>query len=280
MKVIYNTLYGSRAYGINELDSDYDLRMVYVPSKREKLLINSPDLVHVNKYTIIMPKEVQKDLNNMKLDNYEFHQLKLNQDKIQLKNDSSISILDYKKYELNRFKEGLYSSNVECVEMLYCQNLDINYTNDIFKPLLDNKDEFITIRLIERYLSTSVSAIKEINKNFNNTLHSSEFILDKKGLTKHLKNMYRCYISAISIIKNSTLQIDGHKDFILDNINNLISGEVSAENILYDVSVEMEKYLDMIKFTTDVIKHSKIRTEVNKDKIDDIIISIYEQCGI
>ncbi len=275
MQIIYNTLYGSRAYGINNLNSDFDFRMVYVPTKKDKLLISNPDLIHTDKYQLDIPYS-QDDV-VIKLINID-----LTEDKEQLKTESNVLTFDYKQYELNRFKEGLYSGNVECIEMLFCSDIGINHIDNIFTPLLEARNEFIAKRVVERYLSTSLSAIKEINKIFKELEKElpNGVGLNRAILIKHLKNMFRCYISAIDIIKNNTLSIGVHKDFILQNVDKLVNVAVEDHNVIYDVLLEIDKYLEMINFTTESLKYSNLKEEVNRGKIDDIILSIYESCGI
>lgn len=74
-------------------------------------------------------------------------------------------------YELNRFMELCYNNNPNILEMLFADESEILLCDEKFKTILDNREEFLTLKCKETFGGYAISQIKKargLNKKIVN----------------------------------------------------------------------------------------------------------------
>lgn len=219
-KIVYTFLSGSRAYGINEPDSDYDLVAVFIPAPDYYLGLNMskiPDAVEI------------KDIG------------------VEMEDGSGI-VVGIKYYELKHFVQLALKNNPNILEGLWADKDCIIRCNDTMSMLKDIRKLFLSTE--KAYSAYRGYAYDQCTKMIGADAPTGRMgakrkeILDKFGYdTKNATHLFRLLYTAIDVIRNQRIQVKLDEDarkFLME-----IKGGKYALDELNDYIVKLMKTVDL-----------------------------------
>lgn len=199
IKILYAAENGSRAYGLNSYQSDYDLRIIY---------IHKSNSFYSEYLDSSMSKKKKFNLDLMNID-------KIEQETITgCFNEKDGSKIDWHGWDITKAIKHLFEMNASLVEWLYS---DIIYYNDINFDFLSNSRELI---VGQSRLYPLIKHYKGMAKSFY-----YDYIHDEKQvrIKKYMVAVQSCLI--IEWLLNCKLN---SKYFIQTNLNKILKNDLKS----------------------------------------------------
>lgn len=225
-------LFGSRLYGINNAESDYDYRGVFTILNRDTLE-ELPK--RIEDKTIL--KEIDKRLN------LNLHDLN-----------------DIVLYETKTFLSLAMNNNPNIIDILFSN--EQLYVSAQGKILIDNKNKFLSKKLKYTFSGYGFSNLKKM-KTHNNILINFPYILDIINILKDLFTDNKINFNFIQTYFPNSVLTYFKQEFKVDN-NKSISISEFYNIVKHKLDIDITKYIksDIINFIT------MFNTNGNKINID------------
>lgn len=235
--IIYETIVGSRAYGINTETSDVDIFSIVVPDINQ---IFSYKNGYIDGFGTRPPKFEQ------------YHNPKV---------EYNNSIYDIKIYSIVKFFDLCFRSNPDIIDSVFVPHRCYIHDSEIFNIIYNNRFLFLSNQLIHKIRHYAYSNLLKI-KTPVATGESKKHLIEKYGYdVKTGSHIVRLMIKAKQILTLNTIDLE-MESYILKDIRN---GKWSVEDI--------EKYFQTSEKELEILLQSSILPDAPDEvKIKKVLI--------
>lgn len=271
--ICYLTLAGSYAYGINNKNSDIDIRGFFLDDKNELLTLENikEEFIDSQTDTVIYSfRKFIKLLINCNPNILEL--LGTNNEHILLVNKIGSLIRD--NYSLFLSKKaydtfiGYASSQLKRLEKIdkitpikNFLSLRNDYNVHIYE---ENEDLKININVNNVSLKPFISFIKDMDNCYK--INHRNRKKDDSHLFKHAMHLIRLYLMGIDVLKEQKINTYRHKEHKL--LLDIRQGKMTMEEIFH-LQNDLQKEIDL------AYKYTQLPEKVNLDKINKLILYVY-----
>jgi predicted nucleotidyltransferase len=227
---IYEIIHGSTCYGLNTSTSDIDIKGIFIPSKRQY-------------YTLDKGKDVHEFMNSKHGGN------------------------DAVYVSIEKFVSLAINSNPNILEQLFVEPKFVMKSTPYSAVLINNRDLFVTKKVINSYIGYSVSQLKRMCSIEKNAEGKRKDSFDKFGYdTKNAMHLIRLLKMGIEILKEGKVNTFRNDR---DELLKIREGEYSIQEITDRTEFMREEIRELERKTT-------IPDEPDLNKVNNMLYAIVE----
>jgi len=238
--MVYEAIVGSRGYGINNPDSDYDLAGIVIPSK-----------------SIVFPNSVGI------IEGFGTEQKKFDQFRSEKVNYADKEF-ELTIYNIVRFCDLIYNGNPNIIEILFVSQECITHITGVGNILRDNRKLFLHKGLYHKFINYAKSQLHKMSSP--NREGKRKELYEKWGFDiKFSMNLCRLILEMEQILLEGDLDLRKHSEFL----KSIRRGEMTEQEVRAWFAIK-EPYLEKL------FQESKIPYKADEEKVKLMLLNCLE----